>query len=211
MERGGGVPPELASVAQSWRASEDAIYPLAVTDTDAYERAVLLVGMLRTFFETEADSLATLPAAVDKAPAILRSLAVRAGSSTVGADVDAVVGCAAAARLRELLAAEASTSEERHLEAAQKAGLAWAVVAEPDLALAGMGVPQQWIEVHIASRVRLVRGLSMDQQTGEPVFTIEVLAPGEARPSMRLELDSRQEWLDEAEQIRQAFDQGAGR
>ncbi len=75
-----------------------------------------------------------------------------------------------------------------------------------------MGVAQQWVEVHVDSRARLVRGIAMHPETGEAVFTIEILAAGEVRASLRLELDSRQEWLEEAEEMRQAFDQrGAGR
>lgn len=211
MESGSGIPPELRSRADSWRAAEGAIYPLALTDTDAYELAVALVGMLRPHFATVVASFDDLVAAVDTAPSVLRSAAARAGTSTVGVDTEAVVGCAAAARLRELLAVNTSAFEERSMTEAKAAGLTWAVVAEPDLALAGSGVPLQWIEVHVASGARLVRGISMDDQTGEAKFSIEVMASGEGRPTMRLELDSRQEWLQEAEQIRLAFDQpGAG-
>jgi hypothetical protein len=207
MDPGTGIPAELRSRAGSWRAAEDAIYPLAVTDTDAYEQAVELVGMLRAHFEAEATSFADLAAAADRAPAVLRSVAARAGMSTVGIDADAVVGCAAAARLRELLAADTSSLEERSIAAAQAAGLPWAVVAEPNLALAGTGVPLEWIEVHIASGVRLVRGISMDERTGDPRFSIEVMAPGESRPTLRLELDSRQVWLEEADEIRLSLNQ----
>lgn len=211
MVSAGGIPPELTARAQAWRAAEDGVYPLAVTDTDAYERAVSLVGLLRPHFESEAPSLAELPVAADRAGAVLRLLAARAGTTTVGVNVDAVVGCAAAARLRELLAAETPGSEEQAVLAARDAGLAWAVVAEPDLTLAGMGVPQQWIEVHVASGVRLVRGISMDLSTGAPRFTIEVTAPGESSPAMRLEFENRQQWLEESEQMRADFDEWGGR
>ena len=207
MERATAIPAGLRTRADSWRAAENAIYPLAVTDTDAYQQAVALVGLLRTHFEAEATSIDALSAAADTAPAVLRSLAARAGMHTIGVDADAVVGCAAAARLRELLSMETSSLEDRSIAEARAAGVTWAMVAEPDLALAGTGAPMVWIEVHVESRARLVRGITMDPQTGNPLFTLEVMPPGESRPAMRLELDSRQEWLEEAEEIRLTFDQ----
>ena len=202
----GGVPPELHARAQSWRAAEDLLYPLAVTDTDAYQQAVQLVGMLRPHFEDRAPGLGDLADAADQARAVLSSLAARAGISLVGIDSDAVVGCAAAARLRELLAQDTFGSEERAISAAREAGLSWAVVAEPDLTIAGLGVPQQWIEVHVESGARLIRGIAMDQRTGEPLFTIDIVAPGETRSSMRLEMEDRAEWLEESDQIRVTFE-----
>lgn len=212
MGPGRGLPDGLQPWADKWRAAEDSIYPLAVTDADAYQEAVVLVGLLRPYFEAEVAAPSDLPDVAGRAQAVLRSLAAREGLSTAGLDAEAIVGCAAAARLRTLLAQDESSTEEVEIESARAAGLRWAVIKEPDLNLAGMGVAQQWVEVHVDSRARLVRGIAMHPETGEAVFTIEILAAGEVRASLRLELDSRQEWLEEAEEMRQAFDQrGAGR
>lgn len=210
MEPSRDLPADLRERAQRWRSAEDRVYPLAVTDTDAYREAVTLVGLLRPYFEREAAEARDLPDAADRAPAALRGLAAREGLSTTGIDVEAVVGCAAAERLRTLLAQGGEASESSAIESARAAGLTWAVVEEPDLSLAGMGVPQRWVEVHVESRARLVRGIAMDPATGQARFTIEILAPGESRPSLRLDMDSRQEWLAEAEEMRRDFDQ-AGR
>jgi len=208
MELGGGVPEELRPRARAWRSAEDAIYPLAVTDTAAYETSVQLVGLLRTYFDDEATTIADLEPVADRAPAVLRSLAARQGLSTAGVDVEAVVGCAAAARLRALLtdADVGAATEQQAIDEARAAGLTWAVVAEPDLSLASLGITQKWVECHIASGARLVRSIHMDPETGAAGFTIEVVAPGESQPSMRLELDTRQEWLEEAEELRATFD-----
>lgn len=212
MQPGRGLPNDLHPWADRWRAAEDAIYPLAVTDSDAYQQAVQLVGLLRPYFDAEALEASDLPDVTGRAGAVLRSLAAREGMSTAGLDAEAIVGCAAAARLRMLLAQGEAGTEEVAIESARAAGLRWAVLEEPDLSLAGMGVPQQWVEVHVDSRARLVRGIAMEPDTGEAIFTIEVLNPGDTRASLRLELDSRQEWLEEADQMRQAFDQlGAGK
>lgn len=212
MQPGRGLPDDLHPWADRWRAAEDAVYPLAVTDSDAYQQAVQLVGLLRTYFDAEALEVSDLPEVAGRAGAVLRSVAAREGMSTVGLDADDIVGCAAAARLRTLLVEEEDGTEDFVIESARAAGLRWAVLEEPDLNLAGMGVPQRWVEVHVDSRARLMRGIAMQPDTGEAVFTIEVLAPGDSRASLRLELDSRQEWLEEAEQMRQAFDQlGAGK
>lgn len=212
MESVRGVPGDLHPWAERWRAAEDAVYPLAVTDSDAYQQAVQLVGLLRPYFDTEAVEASDLPDVARRAGAVLRSLAAREGMSTAGLDADAIVGCAAAARLRALLALRDSGTEEAAIAEARAAGLRWAVIEEPDLGLAGMGVPQQWVEVHVDSHARLVRGIAMQPDSGEALFSIEVLAPGDTRPSLRLELDSRQEWLEEAEEMRQAFDSlGAGK
>ncbi len=212
MQPGRGLPDDLHPWADRWRAAEDAVYPLAVTDSDAYQQAVQLVGLLRTYFDAEALEVSDLPEVAGRAGAVLRSVAAREGMSTVGLDADDIVGCAAAARLRTLLVEGEDGTEDVVIESARAAGLRWAVLEEPDLNLAGMGVPQRWVEVHVDSRARLMRGIAMQPDTGEAVFTIEVLAPGDSRASLRLELDSRQEWLEEAEQMRQAFDQlGAGK
>ena len=212
MDPGRGVPSDLHAWAERWRAAEDAVYPLAVTDSDAYQQAVQLVGLLRPYFDTEAVQASDLPDVAGRAGAVLRSLAAREGLSTAGLDADALVGCAAAARLRTLLVSIDAGTEDAALESARAAGLRWAVVQEPDLTLAGMGLAQQWVEVHVESRARLVRGIAMQPATGEALFSIEVLAPGDSRPSLRLELDSRQEWLEEAEEMRKAFDElGAGK
>ena len=212
MEPGRVLPGDLHPWAERWRAAEDAVYPLAVSDSDAYQQAVQLVGLLRPYFDAEVVEASDLPDVAGRAGAVLRSLAAREGMSTAGLDADAIVGCAAAARLRTLLAQNDAGVEEDAISSARAAGLRWAVIKEPDPSLVGLGVPQQWVEVHVDSLARMVRGIAMQPETGEALFSIEVLAPGSARPSLRLELDSRQQWLEEAEEMRQAFDQlGAGK
>jgi len=211
MAPGRHLPGDLQPWADRWRAAEDVVYPLAMTDADAYQQAVRLIGLLRPYFEAEAATISDLADVAGRAGAVLRSLAAREGLSTTGLDVEAIVSCAAAAQLRMLLAQDDAGTEERAIEAARAAGLRWAVVEEPDLSSASLGVPQQWVEVHVDSRARLVRGITMQPDTGAALFTIEVLAPGDSRAGLRLEVDGRQEWLEEAEEMRQTFDQlGAG-
>jgi hypothetical protein len=60
--------------------------------------------------------------------------------------------------------------------------------------------------LHLETGVRLVRTISPDALTGHARFRIELLHEGPADPSMVIDCDSRQEWLDEAAALRQAMD-----
>ena len=98
------VPPALVI---RFTAAEAAIYPLAMTDPDRYERAVATVGLVFQQLRRDCPSIDALverlPAAADHAA----ELAAAAGISLTGLVPDRLADAAAALRYRELAAATA--------------------------------------------------------------------------------------------------------
>ena len=60
MERGRDEQPNLAFARVRWRAAEERIYPLAMTDTDAYMDVVEAVGRVLAALRTRCTSEAEL-------------------------------------------------------------------------------------------------------------------------------------------------------
>jgi hypothetical protein len=95
-----GVP-----IALQWRftAAEGALYPLAITDPERYERAVTLVGLVFRQLRDECASIEDLVSRLPGAEHVTR-LAVAQGITLAGLDPAAIADAAAALRYRELQA-----------------------------------------------------------------------------------------------------------
>jgi hypothetical protein len=93
-----GVP-----IALQWRftAAEGALYPLAITDPERYERAVTLVGLVFRQLRDECASIDDLVSRLPGAEDVTR-LAVAQGITLAGLDPAAIADAAAALRYREL-------------------------------------------------------------------------------------------------------------
>ena len=93
-----GVP-----IALQWRftAAEGALYPLAITDPERYERAVTLVGLVFRQLRDECASIEDLVSRLPGAEHVTR-LAVAQGITLAGLDPAAIADAAAALRYREL-------------------------------------------------------------------------------------------------------------
>jgi hypothetical protein len=107
VDEGRDLPERAIPVAILMRftAAEAAVYPLAMTDPDRYERAVTAVGLEFQQLRRDCPSIDALverlPAAADQ----VAELAAAAGISLAGLAPDQVADAAAALRYRELAAA----------------------------------------------------------------------------------------------------------
>jgi hypothetical protein len=208
----GPVPAEHAALARRLRAAEDRLYPLAMVDTDRYQRAVQLVGRLARRLAETCASLDELAAAEADARGWLDDPAVTGGIPLAGLDPDLVVEAALSQRFRTLLGDQGAALRERALERARAAGLAWAVLEEPDPAAWSAG-SARWVEAHVVTGTVLVRSVAADPGTGAPVYRIEVFtgagsgagSPGAPGHGIRVEeFQDRAAWQAAIEAVRRA-------
>jgi hypothetical protein len=192
------IPPEYRALATRLRAAEDQVFPLVMVDADRYQRAITLIGQLTAYF---ADSTLTdLENGHAAAVANAREIASRQALPIADLDLDMVVDAAMSQRFRALLMLTAQDRISARVEEARAAGLDWVTVSEPDAATLGMSPTQEWVEVHIASGAELVRSVSMQPSTGEPVFRVTLVDPAGGRETA--ECPDRATWLATADEWR---------
>jgi hypothetical protein len=200
----GPVPAEHAAFARRLRTAEDRLYPLAMVDADRYQRAVQLVGRLAARLTQTCASLDELAAAEAQVRGWLRDPEVTGGVPLAGLDPDLVIEAALAQRFRTLLSDQGAALRNQVLERARAAGLAWAVVEEPDSA-AWSAASARWVEVHVATGTVLVRSVAADPGSGAPVFRIEVFAGAGQADGIRVEeFEDRAAWESAIEDVRNA-------
>ena len=187
-------------------SAERQVYPLAMVDTDRYERSVTLIGHLSRHLDGSGDSAEDLELLRPKALTRLRGIASEQAIVLADLDEGAVVDAALAQRYRVIRADAAVHSSDRAIEEARAAGETWAALEAPDVSTLGFAAMQRWVDMHIETGVRLVRTISPDALTGHARFRIELLHEGPGHSSMVIDCDNRQEWLDEAAALRQALD-----
>jgi hypothetical protein len=95
------IPPEAMG---RFIAAESRLYPTALTDVDAYQRATSLVGLVARELRSDMDVDGVLGRRAELAGR-LETLAAQAGLSLQGLPAEAVVDAASALRCRELEAA----------------------------------------------------------------------------------------------------------
>ncbi|MEU7895772.1 hypothetical protein AB0B45_23310 [Nonomuraea sp. NPDC049152] len=182
------IPPEYAELARRLRAAEDRLFPLAMVDTERYQRALQLVGALARRLARAGD-YAELAAAEGR----MRGWLDEVGVSLDGLDAQLVIEAAMSHRFRELL----TSSREQAVERARAAGLEWAVLEEPDDA-AWRGGSARWVETHLPTGTVMVRSV-----VAEPVITYRLEVTGDA---VRVEeFTSREAWLAAVEEVRRAL------
>lgn len=194
----GRIPVEYAELARQLRGAEDRLFPLAMIDTDRYQRAVRLVGLLARRLTESCASLEDLAAAGPDTRFRLLVIAEAEGIPLDGLDPDMVADAAMSQRFRALLAEQATQLRQRRIDRAREAGLAWAVLEEPDPAAWGGG-SARWVEAHVATGTVLVRSVAADPNTGVATYRIEVLGEVGARVE---EFTDRDAWLAAADRIR---------
>jgi len=198
------LPAARRELADRLRAAEDRVYPLAMTDSDRYQRAVTLIGLLRPVTVDLAPDLDALESCQAAVLAHARDLASRNGVVTADLDLVAVVDAARADRLRTLLSAAGAQRVDARIAQARAAGLAWAVVAEPAAADLGIAPQQQWIDLHLATGTQVVRTIRMDPRTGRALFQVDLRSPD--GQGIAIECADRAEWLDTAEDLRASLE-----
>jgi hypothetical protein len=200
----GRVPDEYAALARRLRTAEDRLFPLAMVDTDRYQRAVRLVGLLARRLVEACASLDELGDAEAWMRGWLVDRAHVDGVPVDGLDMDLVVEAAMSQRFRGLLGEQAAELQRQKIEQARDAGLTWVVLEEPDPAAWGAG-SARWVEVHVATRVQLVRSVVADRETGKPTYRLEVVgAAGSGLEGQ--EFFDRDAWLAAARAVRNTFE-----
>jgi hypothetical protein len=157
----------LASARQSWRRAEARLYPLALTNVDGYQRALVLVASLRDRLRAVTTTPDDLLRCQDEAAEHVASACDVTGTSAQGLDIDDLFGSAAAARDRELAADQRRQARVTALQRAHAAGSAWADVHADVL---GTRVPE--LRVHVDSGWALMTTMGADEATGAPVLVV---------------------------------------
>ncbi|GAA2566908.1 hypothetical protein [Pseudonocardia hydrocarbonoxydans] len=118
-----------AAAAQArWRAAEDRLYPVAMSDPDGYRRGLEAVRDLVAHLRGTAHTLDDL-VAVEADPAALLA-ALPAGGPALPADL--LVAAACGARAREVLAEDEARRRAAVVADARSQGRAWAVLQGPE-------------------------------------------------------------------------------
>jgi hypothetical protein len=194
----GRIPGEYAALARQLRGAEDRLFPLAMIDTDRYQRAVRLVGLLARQLTESCASLEDLAAAGPDTRFRLLVIAEAEGIPLDGLDPELVADAAMSQRFRALLAEQATQLQQQRIDRAREAGLAWAVLEEPDPAAWGGG-SARWVEAHVGTGTVLVRSVVADPNTGIATYRIELLSAVGSRVE---ECTDRAAWLAAIDRIR---------
>ena len=202
-------PEATAAFVARLESAERAIYPLAMTDSDRYQRAVTLVGLLSRHLDGSGSSPQDLEQLRPNALIRMRGIASEQAIVLADLDEEALVDAALAQRYRVLRAESAAHSEDTVMENARVAGESWAGREAPDASTMGFATEQRWVDVHLATGIRLVRTITPDPLSGHARFRIELRQSGPNESGLVIDLEDRQAWLEEAAAIRQAVnDQG---
>ena len=186
----------LSRARRSWRSAEGRLYPLAMTNVDGYQRALVLVAatceQLRPVTTTGADLLACEARAAE----YVASACDVTGTSAHGLDPDDIFGSAAAASDRELAAQERRLATLAAIDRARAAGSDWADLHADPL---GPRVPE--LRMHVGTGWALLTELGADEATGSPVLIVTTtrvdLTTGELRGDPRAvvhTVTSAEEW-----------------
>jgi hypothetical protein len=148
---------------QAWRAAEARLYPLAMTDVDGYQRAVVLVAAVCAQLRERTTTAEDLLRCQERAAEYVAAAGDSTGASTHGLDPDDVFASAAALRDRELAGEEQRLARLAAVEKARLAGSAWADLHAGDL---GPRVPR--LRIDVATGWTIVTEMGGDPETGAP-------------------------------------------
>jgi hypothetical protein len=152
---------------QSWRAAEARLYPVAMTDVDGYQRALVLVAAVCAQLREHTTTAGDLLDCQDHAAEYVAAAGDSTGTSTRGLDPDDIFGAAAALRDRELAGLEQRTTRLAAIDEARRAGSTWADLHVDDL---GPRVPR--LRIHVATGWTIITDLGGDPSTGAPLLLV---------------------------------------
>lgn len=182
-----------AAVLARWRAAEDKIYPLAMSDPDRYRQVLeamrTLVVELRRTAKTQADLLA-----VEESPEAL--LGTLHGRTPLPAAL--MVKAACSARTREIAAEIEGERRAAVVAAARAEGRDWVVLEGPEEI--GDLLEGRTVAVHLPSGRTLVT--VVDPFSGEEPFQIAELSFDD-QPGRDLAFAHRRDWLAEHDRWRE--------
>jgi hypothetical protein len=170
----------LARARQSWRSAEARLYPLAMTNVDGYQRALVLVAATCEQLRAATTSAAELVACQPRAVEYVAAACDATGTSAQGLEPDDIFGSAAAARDRELAGEERRQARLAAVERARAAAVEWTDLHADAL---GRRVPE--LRVHVGTGWAILTEVGADQATGAPVLILTTtrvdLTTGELR------------------------------
>ena len=174
----------LSRARRSWRSAEARLYPLAMTNVDGYQRAVVLVAatceQLRAVTTTAADLLGCQARAAE----YVASACDATGTGAQGLDPDDIFGSAAAACDRELAGQERRLARLAAIDRARAAGSDWTDLHADPL---GPRVPE--LRIQVGTGWAILTDVGADQATGAPVLVVTTtrvdLTTGELRGDPR--------------------------
>ena len=185
----------LGELAQQWRSAERRLYPIVLSDPEAYQRYVLAVRALADDLGAIASPQALAEAYRDGSRRASATLAASGRPFDANA-AGLVAGAAFALRHRELAAELEAAEVAGQLAAASRSGQEWVVVREagrPELAELGQ---YRRLEVHLPDGVGLHCFAEPQVDTDRPSFVVEVLPLDPATGAARAEVDERHTFGD---------------
>jgi hypothetical protein len=158
---------DLARARQSWRAAEARLYPLAMTNVDGYQRALVLVAATCERLRAVTTTAAELVACQARAVEYVAEACDATGTSAQGLEPDDIFGSAAAARDRELAGEERRLARLAAIQQARSAGEDWTDLHADPL---GPRVPE--LRIHVGTGWAILTEMGADQATGAPVLIV---------------------------------------
>jgi hypothetical protein len=158
---------DLARARQSWRAAEARLYPLAMTNVDGYQRALVLVAATCEQLRAVTTTVAELAACQQRAVEYVAAACDATGTSAQGLEPDDIFGSAAAARDRELAGEERRLARLSAIQRARSAGDDWIDLHADPL---GTRVPE--LRIHVGTGWAILTEMGADQGTGAPVLVV---------------------------------------
>jgi hypothetical protein len=185
----------LARARQSWRAAEARLYPLAMTNVDAYQRAIVLVASICERLRAVTSTAGDLLGCQEVAAEYVASACDTTGTNAQGLDIDDLFGSAAAVRDRELAGEERRLSRLRALERARAAGSEWTDLHAETL---GPEVPE--LRLHVETGWAILTTMGADEITGAPVLMVTTVRVDPATGELRTQPDGDVHLVASAEQ-----------
>jgi hypothetical protein len=185
---------ELARARRSWRLAEAHLYPMAMTNVDGYQRALVLVAAVRELLRERAETAAELVGLERDAAHLLAEASDSSGVSPAGLDVDDVFGSAAAARDRECAGEERRRARLAALTRAIVEGEEWTDIHTEEL---GPRVPE--LRVHVPTGRVILTATGFDDEQGAPVLQVT---------TARLDIATGELLDDPAAEVRQVTSAG---
>lgn len=190
-----------ASAVARFNAAENRLYPLAMVDTEMFERATLLVGLIVTELRS-CNGVAEVLAQLDGIVARLPESAVDAGIESADLPLTVIAEAAAAMRCRELKAKQSAIDARERIERARAEGQTWLVdEASPAMAMAGI---EQRQERHLPTGATLITSTDTGTPPGQGAYTLELIPgnPDYGVVAVSETFEDRSEWLAAAERLR---------
>jgi hypothetical protein len=173
-----GIPPEAVA---RFTTAESRLYPVAMVDPAAYERAVTLTGTLLDDLRT---TCRDIDAVLRRRETLMLTLADDPDADRlglVGLTRETLVDAAAALRCRELRAELDAAAAEARVAAARKAGQEW-LVDEPDPAAVMAGFYRR-IERHVPTGAVLISSVEAGRPGAPATHTVQFIPSPDARPA----------------------------